>query len=172
MARGNGRGPVIWEYEKGCFGVLPAEHGGVRLLTERDGHGEPVVIDPGDLVEITCEMWRAAGLPVPVITPRPDIDASRPLECHGFLFSVRPGRMVRVGMGATFEDMAPSSLRQLCGVGVAFADAAEQEPDPAAVDELALVLVEGRNAMGLDEARPLARRILAAGYRREARDDG
>lgn len=57
-----------------------------------------------------------------------------------------------------------SGVRAVTGI-----DEAERqpEPDPADVDKLAMVLAEGNGAIGPDGARPLALRILRAGYRRE-----
>lgn len=147
----------------------------VTGLPREDGHPDTVAFHldgEADLAEVAVAMFTADGQPAPVITPRPEVTTRRHQFGPYLSLSVEPSRRVRVAMtGGGFEELEPSSARRLAGLLVAYADAAEQEPDPAEVDALAMVLMEGTGGMGLDGARPLARRILAAGWKREARND-
>lgn len=161
-----------------CLSVSGGDGGVFLVATE--GARQVRVFVPGEkFVDLSVALWQQAGQPVPVITPRPAIGTSGPLEVHGIRLSAEPDRVVRVvmGDGCLSRTIAPHAARALAGALVAYADAAESLPDPAEVDKLAMVLMEGNpTVMGLDGARPLARRILAAlpalGYGKQARADG
>ncbi len=123
-----------------------------------------------DLAEVAVALFAANGKPAPVITPRPDVDTGRQYDFGPLRMRVNPrARGVDLEEGVSSWHWAPSVARQAAGCLVALADAAETEPGPAEVDALAMVLMESNpTVMGLDGARPTARRILAAGYRKPA----
>ena len=152
----------------------------VRKVTLVDGDrcgvatsGQAFIVDPLEIPAIASAMYQACGQAPPVILPRPATAASGTHTVLGTIYPFRSAKGARVGFGRGTGDiyLEPGHARELAAVIAAYADAAEPEPDPADVDALAMVMVDGTGAMGLDGARPLARRILAAGYSREARDD-
>ena len=147
--------------------VMPAEGDKpARLVIALPGiahHPAAVFLDgETDLAEIAVAMHAANGKPAPVITPRPDVDTSEPVNFRGFrLVAVDLGRQVRIETGDACEVMPPHAVRQFAGLLVAFADAAEAaaEPDPADVERLA-VLVTGASRMAPEDA---ARYLLRHG---------
>jgi hypothetical protein len=148
--------------------VRPAD-GSERAAVETDG-GITVYVTPDRIPGITAKLYEACGVAPPVLLERPEMAVAVRPDSH--LSGERwtaclDGRRVAVTVSGP---LSPQAARVMAACAAALAEAAGGEPDRADVDALAMVLVEGRDAMGLDGARPLARRILAAGYRREARD--
>ena len=133
---------------------------------------DPVRLAPRTLPRFIAALYAAAGKPEPVILDRPDID---PQTCKGVnLFNVwlDRDRNVYVGRGGNDTGLAPSVARLLACLIAAYADAAEREPDPAEVEELATLLHDTRETgvkggHGEWDVRD-ARAILRAGYKREA----
>lgn len=83
----------------------------------------------------------------------------------------RNGRRVRLEMDIVHGgavNLAIGDAWKLACVIAALIYEADAEPDPDKVEELAMLMVEGTGAMGIAGAKPLARKILRAGYRREA----
>lgn len=117
------------------------------------------------LAEIAVAMFAASGQPAPVITPRPDVDTRAGMDFGPLRLKVAERGRVAVQAGAVAETWPSSRVRQVAGAMVAYADAAESEPDPAEVEKLGNLIAEERSLAGSAE---LARKILRAGYQREA----
>lgn len=119
---------------------------------------------PDDLVDIAVALWKSAGLPVPVITPRPDVDTSAGMPFHSLTLAVMPGavRMIHTPGGRVIDDLPPGEARRLAGLLVAYADAAEAEPDPEDVADLAS-LVALAIPQDDDLAETVARCLLESG---------
>ena len=156
--------------------VLPADDSApARLLILRGpgedepAGGEAFWIEDADPAEVAVAVFRAHGQPAPVITPRPDVDTSRGQSfgpCLRLSVEQRRVRLWGDGLGV-LDELEPHAARQLAGLLVAYADAAESEPDPAEVEKLGNLIAEERGLAGSAE---LARKILRAGYQREARN--
>lgn len=136
-------------------------------LTVSQGDGG-VFVDAGrvfvptmELADLCVAMFLRSGQPAPVITPRPDVDTSEPVNFRGFrLVAVDLGRQVRVEAGETCEVLPPHAVRQFAGLLVAFADAAEVAagPDPADVERMASLFTEASRMAPEDAARYLLRK--------------
>lgn len=128
-----------------------------------------ICVSKADLPSVVGALHEAAGLPAPVILERPDNPGVFLSLLDGFDFEICSGR-VDVTRHATSTRsgvlLEPAVIRGIAAALALLAEDTEREPDPADVDELAMVLAEGNGAIGLDGARPLALRILRAGYRR------
>lgn len=146
--------------------VMPADDGNpARLLIGQAGT-EPLdcarfwLDGEADLAEVAVALFAANGKPAPVITPRPDVDTSEPVNFRGFrLVAVDLGRQVRVEAGETCEVLPPHAVRQFAGLLVAFADAAEAAagPGPADVERMAALVTEASRMAPEDAARYLLR---------------
>lgn len=147
--------------------VSPGEIDGERLAMVAAPKG-PFPVPAGDLVDVAIALFAAAGQPVPVITPRPDVDVSRPQSFGPLTLHVAgPGR-VRVQGGAATEVWDPSHVRMVAGVMAAFADAAEAGLDAGRVSEMAGLLA-GAGRMAPDDA---ARYLLGKGVRLPGEEAG
>jgi hypothetical protein len=150
--------------------------GGLPVLSTG---GLGFAVDPMEIPAITAKLYEAAGHQPPVMLGRPDLDAMRSsdggirfgdlLLCKTALgevaFAVHPaGKTV-----TTFAVLEAAQARLAAAATVALADE-PPELDPEEVDKLACLVMETLNpgAMGIAGARPLARKILLAGWKREA----
>jgi hypothetical protein len=151
---------------------IRGEEAGARLLVCSGTYEAECLVRPGELAALAAALYKAAGLPVPVILPCPETPDTTALP--GALFTLgRPGFVdVEMSTGSGWN-VSSVALRIYAASLAMLADEADSQPDPGEVNELAAVLMDELNprAMGLDGAKPLARAILRAGYRREAGDD-
>ncbi len=141
----------------------------LRVSSEVGGTLAHYLITPGDAIELVIAVHKACGQPVPVITPRPEIDPR--LDYRFGPLTVRPARggSVPVEMGTVTEGLAPHVARRLAGALAARADEADgQEPDPAATlaDRIGALLSLG---LPLDV---IAVRLLADGWSRALHGEG
>jgi hypothetical protein len=106
-----------------------------------DGQALSVPVPAGLVAGLASAVHAAAGLPVPVILGRPDIDVRAARSVAGFTvgFSASDGIAVRPADPACLR---PGPARELAAVIAAYADAAEGEPDPGEVRALAAVIEE------------------------------
>jgi hypothetical protein len=157
---------------------------GTRLEARRwpAGQGVTVAIVNGDLADVHADdlpgvfagLCAEAGIPVPVVLGRPEIDPAVSAELGPLGVWLAEGGDVVVAFGSrsTAVPLEPAAALEFAALVAAYAEARilqEAVPSAADVDALAAVLMEGNpTVMGLDGARPTARRILAAGYRLEA----
>ena len=160
---------TTWTDETGrSLTVEPADGDNpARLVTEAQGVTASFWVTGSAREEVGAAILAACGLPAPVVLERPEIDPAVSASDGDFRVWLSDGVVVSLG-GACIERSADRALG-MAALLAAYAlalKARKAEPPAAEVDALAMVLVEGRDAMGLDGARPLARRILAAGYRR------
>lgn len=124
------------------------------------GSSRHVWLKPGDLAGVAVALFKAAGQAAPVIIPRPDVDTTRSQEVGPWLLAVTRDRGVGLARtDAPGRALAPYEARRLAGLLVAYADAAEAEPDPGDVERLA-VLVTGASRMAPEDA---ARYLLRHG---------
>lgn len=104
-------------------------------------------VEGADFPALAGALYEAAGLPAPVILERPGIAADGDGETGINVFTVRMEPDLRsIGIryhGANRAIIAPGPARKLASVIAAYADAAQahqDEPDPAEVEELAAVI--------------------------------
>jgi hypothetical protein len=170
-------GPYVVPDADGDSLSISEANEGVFMTVTEDGHSCRMLLETAGIAGVCAAMHEQAGQPVPLVLPRvkvyPDVSA----DDGEFRVWLSDGGTVIFGFGGgVCVERSPDGAERTAALIAGYAEAARarQQPelDPSRVDELATVLVEGRNAMGLDGARPLARRILAAGWTREARDDG
>jgi hypothetical protein len=103
-----------------------------------------VFVDPLCIPEIAAAMYRACGQVPPVMLARPELPDG-PWRSHpGSQLAVSAhGRMVRLEYdqpGGHRVSLSPGQARSLAAVIAARADAADMEPDPAEVGDLARVI--------------------------------
>jgi hypothetical protein len=121
---------------------------------------------PEDLPKITRELYKAAGLPSPVILACPPIPEDGEWQSDGnSLLRVSRDRdrlTVRTTMDGGAAVLSPADARAMAAVLATLADEAEAEPNPEEVDALAAAIMREHNpgAMRLDGARPFARTAL------------
>lgn len=119
----------------------------------------PVCIAPGDWPRIIAAACKAAGKPEPVILERP-VPAA--LGCYSDGVRVfADGNRVRLQATESHSAkeywrarLKPADARKLAACIAALADAVEDEPDPAEVEELTGVLVQagaGLRSTGVDD---------------------
>jgi hypothetical protein len=157
-----------WTYTDGDGDKLMIGAGtrsSLLLRVTSGGDDVAVAVGAADIPEFAAELYKAAGLPAPVILDRPVID---PRTGKGVnRFSVLPGAdgtvLVSQGGGHDHVPLAPGVARLLAAVIAAFADAADAA-EPAEVKELTAVIRKLANGTEIDD---LARAILRAGYKRE-----
>lgn len=102
---------------------------------------------------------------------RPETGPNGTDTAIGRVYPYRTARGTLVGVGGKF--LKPGEARQAAAVLMAYADAAEPEPDPAEVRELARVL-HAADCCGGDPSNDnlkMARAALLAGWKREASRD-
>lgn len=173
----NAAGQSVALHVDGDGSRLTAERWQCRVsITLSIDNGSLVDVDALDIPAITTAMYRACGQEPPVMLGRPEVDLNGSTRvgdlhvwkeqsgCVGFM-AADPDVAARTGA----LRLEPHMVRQLAAVAIAYADAPPQ-PDPAEVDALACLVMEVLNpgAMGIAGARPLARKILLAGWKREA----
>ena len=163
----NAGGAELW--------IAPGGSGIAQITVVANGCENEMLVDACDLPEVVAKLYEACGLPSPVILARSSArfpEGGAPFRFGDFGFRLGPGGVSPSLPGLTAKAVPPGFLRELAGHLVALADEADAEPDPADVDELAVLLMNemNRDVMGIGGARPLARKILAAGYSREPRD--
>lgn len=152
-----------------------AGHVAMLKVTGKNGGEAWVPVGPLEIPAITSAMYQACGQRPPVILDCPETrDEYRAMPGSALKVS-RNGTLVRVEWDVACgvaSNLPPGNARQFGAAIIALADEAEAEPDPADVDELAVLLMDALNpgTTGIGGARPLARAILAAGYRRGARN--
>jgi hypothetical protein len=165
-----------WSYtdEDGVtLALIPCGERHAELRVSTDTLAAGVCVGPGRPAELVTELYKASGQRPPVILDRPGDPAAE--ICFfaagaDLRFFAEGGRIEvrnKTGGGVSGQAFPVAGIRDLAARLAVLCDEAEDEPDPAEVDDLAAVLMEP-GVMGLDGARPLARRILAAGYTREA----
>jgi hypothetical protein len=137
--------------------------------------GEYIDVEASAVPAAALALYEAAGLPEPLVLRRPEHTGG--IEYAGssdrYAFTSRVGPKIAIGWRgiepACFNpDEALEFAAHIAANALAIKGA---EPDPAEVDELAMALVEGTGAMGIGGARPLARKILLAAWKREQDDD-
>jgi hypothetical protein len=161
--------PWVYADRDGDELTIDEAGGQAHVCTDEDG----AVVTRDGLPLVAAKLYEAAGMGAPVILDRPGDPAA---EIWFFAagadlrFFAEDGRIEvrnKTGGGVSGQAFPVAVIRDLAARLAVLCDEAEDEPDPAEVDDLAAVLMEP-GVMGLDGARPLARRILAAGYTREA----
>jgi hypothetical protein len=142
---------TIWSYvsDEGCqLSVGPDKSGDVppRALVTIDEDGPDglamsVPVPAGMVPGMASAVHAAAGLPVPLILGRPDIDVRAVRTVAGYTvgFTARDGIIIRPPGRA---GLRPAAARELAAVIAAYAGAAEGEPDPGEVSDLAAVIEE------------------------------
>lgn len=155
--------------------------GDVLSISEREGKpGTALVkarggaeVSAADLPEIVRALHEACGLPSPLILSRPETASG--VRWVGDVYTGRLGSKVTIGRRVEQPDeLDPDDALELAAAIAANAEAIRRgEPDAAEVDDLAGVIMQALNpgAMGLDGARPMARKLLATGRVRMVRDD-
>lgn len=140
--------------------------------------GQGFAVDPLEIPEITRAMYEAAGHKPPAMLGRPETCANGTPTAIGRVYPYRSAKGPLVGFGGEFPGGAsvlikPHEARQAAAVLVAYADAAEPEPDPAEVEELTGVLLAADPEETCTRAslEALARAALLAGWKREAGHD-
>lgn len=153
--------------------ISPALSGDARVIIDSGKPSVHVDIDPADVPAAVLALYEAAGLPEPVMLERQGIPQDGSQVRYGdFTVKLSDGGVTVALPGIEPLPVPPRAALSLASYIATYALLAEAEPDPAAVDALAMVLVEGTGAMGIGGARPLARKILLAGYaKQEAVDD-
>jgi len=106
-----------------------------------DGRVMSVPVPAGMVTGLASALQAAASMPVPLILDRPDIDLRAARSVAGFTvgFSASDGIVVRAAGPA---GMRHGPARELAAVIAAYADAAEGEPDPGEVRDLAAMIEE------------------------------
>ena len=170
-----------WEFDAGCDRTLIVGLGGEStgacslMVTDGDQPDGPTAyLDALDIPEVTGKLWEACGQQPPVMLGRPDLDSAR--DEDGWV-SVAGVQLRESAAGVTVEipggmrTLTAAQARQMAAVAVAMADGGDAEPDPAEVDALESALREasGRHDPG-DEMTGIARALLLAGWKREARN--
>ncbi len=136
-------------------------------------------IRPSEVPAAALALYEAAGLPQPVILDAPTTLSGKPLTVgtpaapveftdSSSLFA-SDGR-VFLALDPKRDGLTPKEARKLGAALAVHADAAEAEPDPAEVEELAVVLhADRRCCVGgpSDSDRNAARAVLLAGWKRE-----
>lgn len=106
------------------------------LLKVTDGEAvAEVCVKNEDMPGVTAALYEAARFPAPVILERPEISDAG-IDAFGAAEISRDGGQVVIGCGPPLR-LAPQAARKLAALIAAYADAAEGEPDPAEVGELA-----------------------------------
>lgn len=152
---------------RGCRVIISSEHIASMRIPASDV--------PGVAAGIAGAMHEAAGLPAPVILERPATSAWGTATPLGVIYSYTSATVTGaehlIGVGDS-PGLGPSQARDVAAILAAYADApadAEDGPDAADVKALAGVLADVDLPPGVCEtAEGIARRILLAGYRREA----
>jgi hypothetical protein len=99
-----------------------------------------VEVTPEKIPAITAALYEACGLESPVVVELPEVDTSKPHGIGPFRLSLADGG-VRVEVVAPAGPVwMPCELRDFAAVAAAYAAAADAEPDPADVEELAAVM--------------------------------
>jgi hypothetical protein len=138
----------------------------------------PVCIPPGDWPRIIAAVYGKAGLSAPVILEPSGCDTSRDARIGAFTLTLWPeGDKARINMAFGGATLDRSEARHLAAAIVAYGDAANAEPDPGEVDELAAVILSELYPNGIpagacpsESDRTAARTALRwmAGKQREA----
>jgi len=101
--------------------------------------GDPVCLILAEhRAEVAAGLWTGAGAPAPVILERPDGPADR---FQGIKIE-RDGGSVLLRIGGNREALDAGAARTLAARIAILADEAEDEPDPAEIEELAELLRE------------------------------
>lgn len=143
---------------------------GARVAISDDSETAYVDVPASGVPAAALALYEAAGLPEPLILPHPAL-AGCDLAYFGNVNVGRVGASVAVGWrGTEPQEFDPHEALELAAqIAVNAYAVMKDEPDPAKVDELAMLMLEGNGAMGIGGARPLARKILLGGYaKREA----
>jgi hypothetical protein len=167
-----------YEYDQpGCDAqlvIMPTLGGDARVIVN-SGHPTVYVDVPASEVPAAAlALYEAAGLPEPVILPRPELPEGgkwRPAEGSRLVLS-QQGNDVRVEFDITngaSSTMPPAKAREMAAVLAVLADEADAEPDPAEVDRLAALIKAEDYDLNYPSRCELARSILLAGWKREPR---
>jgi hypothetical protein len=173
------RNEAVWSYlgEDDCqLTVSQDRSGGLpRALVTideagPDGHALAVAVPPDMMTGLTSALHEATGWPVPLILNRPDIELRALRHVAGFTisYSARDGIVIRAA--GRPAGLRPGPARELAAVIAAYADASENEPDPADVRDLAEV-IEGELARFTGQAREMSGAAAAAALRWMQRRD-
>lgn len=128
---------------------------------------DPLEIWPGDLPRIIEALYRAAGLPAPILLDRPAVSLDEGVAfCDGMVGASRYGNRIHFqSLGGKHEAPHAEVLDAVAKLA-AFADLVAAEPDEAEVERLAAVIHAHRFPLGeadpddsdRDEARAILRR--------------
>ena len=131
-----------WEYldcNRRSLQVAPSPVEGAAELRTESGH--IVAVADSDLPEFVTTLYQAAGLPAPVILERPAATFEGGVNRAGRIEVGRLGGRVTVGLyGMQPEEIKPAEARRLAALIAIRAGEAEDEPDPAEVEELAEII--------------------------------
>lgn len=120
----------------------------------RLGQGDEVFCVPvAGLAQFTAAIWEAAGKPEPVILDRPEATSGGGISRAGRIEVGRLRDLVTVGLyGIQPEEIEPEQARRLAAlIAIRAGEAAEDEPDPAEVEELAAAI---RRELHPDSGKP------------------
>lgn len=172
--------PFTWERNRRSLTVMPERVApGAVSFHAYDAEtdcGVELEIPPHEVaglaVALALSMHEAAGLPAPVILDRPEPMAL--FNFAGATFAVRHGGGVDASVSAGGTTVGhfyrPPEFRRALAVLAAMADASENEPDPAEVEELARAIHGHRCTGACDEGPDSLDRTSAEAALRWMRD--
>lgn len=115
------------------------------ILRVDDGDRAEVCVSAADLPALTARLYEACGLPAPVMLTRIPVNPEKASQFGPFSVCAVPPRTVQINIDASGGDGAASAVlptalaRTFAACLVAYAEAADSEPDPA---ELAALMRE------------------------------
>ena len=163
----------VYEDEEGAaltVNPYPHAHAGDVAAVRTGG---TVYVLPEHFPEVAAGLWTGAGLPPPVILEPPGYDTSGETRIGAFTLWREDGNAhVNMAFGGCALDSA--GARHLAAAIVAYGDAADAEPDPGEVMELATLLHDTRDPRAVHQGYSgydewdlrNARAILRAGWKR------
>lgn len=108
-----------------------------------------VEVKPDNIPAVTAAFYRACGIQPPVILDLPDIPQDGAQIRYGsFAVKLSNGGVTVSLPGIEPLPVPPRAARELAAYIVAYADLAEEEPDPDGVEELANVIHAGTHQAG------------------------